>query len=130
MNRPHLALSALIAGALTLAAAPASFAQGTAYACESGRLFHTINLATGAKTQIGFITSNVTVPATLAPGTLLHFQIHGIAKAKDGDTAMSAAAQTLGALHKALPNLPHPPAALDGTIALGVLPPESKAGGK
>ena len=75
-------------------------------------------------------TLRVTVPATLAPGTLLHFQIHGIAKAKDGDTAMSAAAQTLGALHKALPNLPHPPAALDGTIALGVLPPESKAGGK
>ena len=73
-------------------------------------------------------TLRVSVPATAAPGTLLHFQIHGVAKS--GDTTVSGAAQTLGALRKALPNLPHPPAALDGVIALGVLPPEGKKGEK
>lgn len=71
-------------------------------------------------------TLRVTLPATIAPGTLLHFQIHGVAKA--GETTVSAAAQTLGALRKALPNLPHPPSALDGVIALGVVSAEGKRG--
>ena len=73
-------------------------------------------------------TLRVTLPAALAPGTLLHFQVHGVATS--GDTPVSAVAQTLAALRKALPNLPHPPAGLDGTIALGVLPPERKPEGK
>lgn len=83
----------------------------------------TNNVIAAKKTET---TLRVSVPATIAPGTLLHFQIHGTAKS--GDTPVSAAAQTLGALRKAWPNLPHPPAALDGTIALGVLPAEGKGG--
>lgn len=85
----------------------------------------TNNIIAAKKTET---TLRVAVPAAMAPGTLLHFQIHGVAKS--GDTTVSVAAQTLGALRKALPNLPHPPAAFDGTIALGVVPPEGKQGGK
>ena len=83
-------------------------------------------------------TVRVIVPETLVPGTLLHLQVHGAGDA--GDAQLTAVAQTLPALRKSFPNLPHPPAAFDGLISLGVLPsgaasgkaktPESKPGTK
>ena len=61
---PHPAMFVAI---LTCSFALAStlHAQGTAYACESNRSLYTINLATGAKTSIGVVGGNVSVPAAL-----------------------------------------------------------------
>lgn len=72
-------------------------------------------------------TLRATLPATLAPGTVLTFQVLGAAATTDAkSSAPTALAQTLPALAKTFPNLPHPPAALDGLLTLGVLPADAK----
>lgn len=61
------AISGAVLSAALVAAWPASaaFAQGTMYACESGRQFYTINLATGAKTFLGNLSAGNFVTASL-----------------------------------------------------------------
>jgi hypothetical protein len=51
--------------ALLLTAGSNCLAQGIMYACQSGREYYTMNLATGAKTQIGFVGANVQISASL-----------------------------------------------------------------
>ena len=86
-------------------------------------------------------TLHATLPATLAPGTVLTFQVVGTTESNDPKrSVLGVVTQTSPALIKAFPNLPHPPAALDGLFTLGVLPadaqpaeeksPPKKSGGK
>jgi hypothetical protein len=65
-------------------------------------------------------TLNVTLGPTLAAGQLAAVKIVGTAKTDANE--LRATASTLVALRTALSGLPFPPAALDGTLALGVGP--------
>ncbi len=65
-------------------------------------------------------TLNVTLGPTLAAGQLATVKIVGTAKTDANE--LRATASTLVALRTALSGLPFPPAALDGTLALGVGP--------
>ena len=65
-------------------------------------------------------TMNVTLGKSLSAGQWATIQITGTAKI--GDSEFKTAASTLVALRAALAGLPYPPAALDGTLALGVGP--------
>jgi hypothetical protein len=60
----------------------------------------------------------ITVPEELTFGNFLPFTIVGVAKI-DG-TNVTARASTVPALRTIWPEMPYPPAALDGSIALGV----------
>ena len=60
----------------------------------------------------------ITVPEELAFGNFLPFTIVGVAKI-DGNN-VTARASTMPALRAIWPEMPYPPAALDGSIALGV----------
>lgn len=65
-------------------------------------------------------TLNVTLGPTLAAGQIATVKIVGTAKTDANE--LRATASTLVALRTALSGLPFPPAALDGTLALGVGP--------
>ena len=60
----------------------------------------------------------ITVPEELAFGDFLPFTIVGVAKI--AGTNVTVRASTMPALRVVWPDMPYPPAALDGTIALGV----------
>jgi len=63
-------------------------------------------------------TLKVTLPDTIAPGSLMHFRIVG--KAKIGEVEFVTTARTTLALRKIFPTMPFPPRELDDSIALGV----------
>jgi Concanavalin A-like lectin/glucanases superfamily/Bacterial pre-peptidase C-terminal domain len=65
-------------------------------------------------------TMNVTLGSNLSPGQIGTVRIIG--QAKIGETDFRATASTLAALRGSLSGLPYPPAALDGTLGLGVGP--------
>lgn len=65
-------------------------------------------------------TMRVTLPASLAAGTLANARIVG--RAKVGEVDVTATAGTLVALRGQFNGLPYPPAELDGAIGLGVGP--------
>jgi len=60
----------------------------------------------------------ITVPEEMAFGNFLPFTIVGVAKIAGSN--VTARASTMPALRITFPDLPYPPAALDGSIALGV----------
>ncbi len=81
----------------------------------------------GAKLQSNVIpegkpetTMHVTLGSSLTPGTINTLKIIGTAKVGEAD--FSTTASTLGALRGTFSGLPYPPAAFDGTLALGVGP--------
>jgi len=63
-------------------------------------------------------TLKVKAPANLEAGQLFHFTIVG--KGRVGDADDEATASTMSALQKMFPLLRHPPAELDGLVALGI----------
>jgi hypothetical protein len=63
---PSSFATAILAIAASLFSTARCFAQGTMYACESNRSFYSINMATGAKTFIGTISTSVQVSGALA----------------------------------------------------------------
>lgn len=63
---------------------------------------------------------SVTLPENLEPGQPRIIQIVGKAKINDAD--VQAVASTMGALRTGFNGLPNPPAALDGSIGLGIGP--------
>ena len=60
----------------------------------------------------------ITVPEEMAFGDFLPFTIVGVAKI--AGTNVTVRASTMPALRVVWPDMPYPPAALDGTVALGV----------
>lgn len=63
-------------------------------------------------------TLKVTLPDTVAPGSLTHFRIVG--RAKIGEREVESVTRTTPALKKLFPTMPVLPRELDGSIALGV----------
>jgi hypothetical protein len=63
----------------------------------------------------------VILPQELKPGQFTNLSIIG--QAQIGEASFSATASTLPALRKLFPQMPYPPAELDGLIGLGIKVP-------
>jgi hypothetical protein len=65
------------------------------------------------------------VPSRFALGQMMNFSVTG--KARIGNEDVTATASTMPALHALFPNMPYPPAELDGLICLGIKSPTAKS---
>ncbi len=55
-----------VAALISAACVGGAMGQGTMYASDSSRAFYSVNMSTGAKTLLGSISANVSVPASMA----------------------------------------------------------------